>query len=123
MDPQRSDCLCGGKSVLAVSDSDFLLRMIEINLDCQVRGISLDTAEPIPPEEDFDLMIIALSVSSNDPVAILRRTDVIEKAKSIPVLVICHQTIDAPLGDHPISHLPFPFDSVALRRAANALLG
>lgn len=121
MDPRSSKCLCGGKSVLALCDSDLLLRVIEINLDCQVQGVSLDTAEPVPLAGEFDLVIIALSAPSNDPVAILHRTDVIDKVKSIPTLVICHQPIAARPDDR-IAHLPFPFDSIALRRAVNALL-
>lgn len=122
MDPRRSDYLSGGKSVLALSDSELLLRVIEINLDCQVQGVALDTGEPVPRAGEFDLVIVAISAASNDPVTILQRVDVIERIKSIPTLVICHQPIDLQLDDQ-ISHLPFPFDSVALRRAVYRLLG
>lgn len=122
MDPRSSKCLCGGKSVLALCDSDLLLRVIEINLDCQFQGVSLDPGESVPLAGEFDLVILALSAPGNDPMAILRRTGVIDQVKSIPTLVICHQPVDA-LPDDRIAHLPFPFDSTALRRAVNALLG
>ncbi|MGD1992993.1 MAG: hypothetical protein PVI59_07350 [Anaerolineae bacterium] len=107
--------------MLALSDSDLLLQVIEINLDHPVHGISLDCREPALHASDFDLIILALSESSNDAATALSRIQMIDQLGQTPVLVISdHRPGAGP--ERRIYYLPFPFDAAVLRRRVRALL-
>jgi hypothetical protein len=109
------------KSVLALSDSDLLLQVIEINLDHPVQAVSLACGETVPCATNFDLVIIALSGPTEEPTRTLDYPGIDSQLGRVPVLIICHQPV-APHPEKAIHYLPFPFDAVALRRKVRMLL-
>lgn len=110
------------ETTLVLSDSELLVQVIAANLDRPVQGVCLAEGSSIPPASNYDLIVVALSASSGEPVAALAQAEVIEHVGKVPVLIISNRRFDS-LPTERIYYLPFPFDAAALRRQVQAILG
>lgn len=117
-----------GKRVLILSDSEGLSRAIELNLNSrlEVKIIKLAPKSPqqwkIQTEADgFDLIVLAMSSPSSEPVVALAKASLTEQIGQTPLLIISDRPFDSE-PTHRITHLNFPFDIDRLCRKVNEIL-
>ncbi len=114
------------KQIVVLSDSDGLSRVIELNLkgypDTEIIRVGWGGAER--PEDclgECNLIIVAASACSSEPVVGLARASLIGKIGRIPILIISDRPFEADPVQH-IAHLDFPFTIEKLHRAVKELL-
>lgn len=105
-----------GKSAVVLSDNDKLFRAIELNLE---RYLGIEVVRPAPGAlrqrgsqagvGDFDLIVVAMSSLSSEPVVALARAALTELIGQVPLLIISDRPFHAD-PDSKIVHLDFPFD-------------
>jgi len=121
-----------GKRVLVLSDNDGLSRAIELNLersDLEVVKFALSSprrqrcSEPASSRAyqgiegqgsqnevgDFDLIVVAMSSPTSEPVVALSRASLTGQIGQVPLLIISDRPFQSDLDDQ-IIHLDFPFD-------------
>lgn len=112
-----------GKRVLVLSDNDGLSRAIELNLKhSQLEIIKLalsppgQRSEPVEGQREcqaevghFDLIVVAMSSPTSEPVVALARTSLIRQIGQVPLLIISDRPFQSDPDDQ-IIHLDFPFD-------------
>jgi hypothetical protein len=104
-----------GKRVLVLSDNDGLSRAIEWNLrQSQLEIIKLALSSPEqrgsqPEVGDFDLIVVAMSSHTSEPVVALARASLIKQIGQVPLLIISDRPFQSDPDDR-IIHLDFPFD-------------
>jgi len=112
------------KPVLVLADSRLLLDVIAASLDCPIQGFLLggdDMAFSAQKQTAFDLIIVALSAPSGEPLVTLKRAGVLQDVGRVPVLIISDRRFDS-LSKDKIFYLPFPFSAAALRCRVGELL-
>jgi hypothetical protein len=105
-----------GKRVLILSDNKGLSRAIALNLHTclEVKTVRF---EPESSEhwrlsvgnDSFDLMIVAMSSPTSEPVVALARASLATQIRQTPLLIISDQPFDSALDDW-VTCLDFPFD-------------
>jgi hypothetical protein len=105
-----------GKSAVVLSDNDKLFRAIELNLK-RYLGIEVVKLAPSTPGQqgsqaevgDFDLIVVAMSSLTSEPVVALARAALTREIGRVPLLIISERPFRAD-PDNKIVHLDFPFD-------------
>jgi hypothetical protein len=119
------------KRVLVLSDNDGLSRAIKLNLersDLEVVKLALNPPGQRCPElrpesnrrafkgrrnqaetGDFDLIVVAMSSSTSEPIVALARASLAGRIGQVPLLIISDRPFHSD-PDEQIIHLDFPFD-------------
>ena len=102
------------RKILVLSDDARLSRVIEVNLDGSpsVEILTLDSLEQrgaLAVDEDFDLVVVAMSSPSSEPVVALSKASLARLIGRVPFLIISDRPFDSD-WDARIVHLDFPFD-------------
>jgi hypothetical protein len=113
------------KRVFVVSDNDGLARAIDLNLRAYFEADTI-LIPPSPRETpagagDCDLIIVATSSPTSEPVVALARASLTQRIGQVPLLIISDRPFD-PDMDERIAHLDFPFHVSELHKAVQALL-
>ena len=117
-----------GKRVLVLSDNDGLSRAIELNLNIRL-DVEVVTLAPSSLEQrggpaengDPDLVVVAMSSPTSEPVVALTKASLTGWVGQVPLLIIS----DRPFRSDPeaqITHLDFPFDIDKLHDKVQELL-
>ncbi len=115
------------KQVLVLSDNDTLVQVIASSLRCglkvKVQTMSLNNLNPQAqaPEPAFDLIVVAMSSPSNEPVVALARASLTTFIGQVPILIISDKSFQPDLGVQ-IAHLDFPFVIEKLNYKVSKLL-
>jgi hypothetical protein len=116
------------KRVFVVSDNDGLARAILLNLKaCFEADVVLiapnlpDAKENLVSAGDCDLIIVATSSPTSEPVVALAKASLTERVGQVPLLIISDRPFDPDL-DAQIAHLDFPFSLGELHSAVQELL-
>jgi len=128
------------KRILILTDSDLLFYIIKANL--QQPHLQLELRNPIPvaqssetnvnivqtvydnqidPCSEVDLIVVAHSAHTSEPVVTLAQAQLVDQIGRIPILIISDRPFEAKPVEQ-IYHLDFPFDSVELRNTVEDLL-
>jgi hypothetical protein len=123
------------KRVLVLSDNDGLSRAIELNLKhnhLEVIRLALSSPGQRCPEPvegrgsqaevgDFDLIVVAMSSPTSEPVVALARASLAGRIGQVPLLIISDRPFHSDLDDQ-IIHLDFPFDIDGLHDKVKKIL-
>jgi hypothetical protein len=115
------------KSILALGDDEMLLRVIELALvdhSLEISSILIESPECQALGADFgcvDLIILALSSFSSEPVVALTKASLTNVVGQIPLLIISRKRFRHD-RDVPIYHLDFPFDVRELQARVHKVL-
>jgi hypothetical protein len=116
------------KKIIILSDNVRLAIAIELNL-CGRLGFETIVLAPDPDhcsqvneEEEIDLVVVALSLPSSEPVVILSRAGLAEHIGTVPLLIISERPFE-PDQESQIHHLDFPFEAKVLRTRVTEILG
>jgi DNA-binding NtrC family response regulator len=104
------------KRVLILSDNAGLSRAIALNLDSRLE-VETVRFEPKSAQrgrretrsDGFDLMIVAMSSPTSEPIVALARASLAVQIGQIPLLIISNRPFDSTPEDR-ITYLDFPFD-------------
>lgn len=116
--------------ILLIGDNRFLLRLVATNMAPLTATALLLGADsrttPSGPDRlgndaSCNLILLALSRSSNEPVVVLAQAGLTHLVGRVPLLIISDRTFQADPERH-IFHLPFPFSAQALRQQVADLL-
>ena len=116
-----------GKRVLVLSDNDILSRAIELNLkQSHLKIVRLALSSPGQPGSqaevgDFDLIVIAMSSPTNEPIVALARASLAGRIGQVPLLIISDRPFYSDPDDQ-IIHLDFPFDIDGLHDKVKEIL-
>jgi DNA-binding response OmpR family regulator len=123
MAPDKKD-----KRILVVSDDKRLSRAIELNLHNRLAvDIVMDATGPLErvvgrtKNGDLDLIVVAASSLSSEPVITLARARLAHHIGRIPILLISDRPV-APAPDTKIDHLAYPFGINELCEAVKEIL-
>ncbi len=113
------------RRVLVLSDNDGLSRAIKLNLnsylDVQVVNLAPSVQQHQSDVGQCDLMIVAMSSSTSEPIVALTRASLTEHVGQVPLLIISDRPFRYEPEDH-IAHLEFPFEIDTLRRKVKEML-
>ncbi len=116
------------KKALVLCDNDLLFDIIKLNLkQVNVEIIrfekepSVDPIEKLTGADDFELIIVAISSSTGEPVVTLFNASLTKHIGQIPLLIISDRKF-APNYKGQIFHLGFPFDADELRHKVQVVL-
>lgn len=117
--------------ILLVGDSRFLLELVTANLaPLTTKTICLDSVPEAAPTRcapgeanalPLQLVVLALSNSSSEPVVILDQLGLTGIVGTVPLLIISDRPFQAGFGRR-IFHMPFPFRATTLRQVVDAVL-
>jgi DNA-binding response OmpR family regulator len=102
-----------GKRVLVLSDNDILSRAIELNLkQSHLKVVRLALSSPGQRGSqaevgDFDLIVVAMSSPTNEPIVALARASLAGRIGQVPLLIISDRPFHSDPDDQ-IIHLDFP---------------
>ena len=114
------------KRILVLSDNDGLSRAIKSNVNGPLEIVRLVSS---PPGQlgtqaeigDFDLIVVAMSSPSSDPLIALSRISQVRQIRQAPILIISEKPFCPAPGDR-IIHLDFPFEVDQLRTLVQEIL-
>ena len=114
------------KRVLVLSDNDGLSRAIELNLNSHLEVVRLTLSSPEQRESqaelgDFDMIVVAMSLPTSEPVVALARASLVGRIGQVPLLIISDRPFHSDLDDQ-IIHLDFPFDIDGLHEKVKEIL-
>jgi hypothetical protein len=109
-----------GKTILVLSDNDWLLRAIRVNLNAGLQARVL-APEDHAATNHADLIVVAMSRSSGEPLLALAQASLVHCVGQVPVLIISDRPFD-PSPAEGISYLAFPFQVEDLRSTVTRLL-
>ncbi len=113
-----------GKKALIISDNGGLARVVELNLSIRL-GMHVSKYETGAVEgafsNDLDLLVLAISSPSKEPIVELARASLVERIGRVPLLIISDRPFHSEPGE-PIVHLDFPFSIDALETKAREVL-
>ena len=116
------------KTVLVLSDDDRLSRAIELSLNQSIEVKIIRLAPPSSAQRssqaevgDFDLMVVAMSSPTGEPVVALAKASLAKHIGLVPLLIISDKPFSSDL-DSRIAHLDFPFDPHAIQDKVRELL-
>jgi len=114
--------------VIVVSDNDGLARAIHLNLKAYFEADVVlitpdlsDAKENLTSVGDCDLIIVATSSPTSEPVVALAKASLTDRVGQVPLLIISDRPFDPDL-DARIVHLGFPFTLGELHSAVQELL-
>jgi hypothetical protein len=116
-----------GKRVLVLSDNDRLSRAIELNLKySHLEVMRLALSSQVQEESqteigDFDLIVMAMSSSTSEPIVTLARASLVGRIGQVPLLIISDRPFHSDPNDRVI-HLDFPFDIDGLHDKVTEIL-
>jgi hypothetical protein len=117
-----------GKRVLVLSDNEGLSRAIKLNLNSSLEIKIIKYTSELPEKwdtqtkmNDFDLIVLAMSSPTSEPVVALAKASLIGQIGQTPLLIISDRPFDSE-PEHRITHLNFPFDIDKLCRQVNEIL-
>ena len=115
------------KRVVVLSDNDGLARAIELSLSKRL-GVKVEKLGSLPKKGnrhsevgDCDLIVVATSSPTSEPVVALAKASLTERVGQVPLLIISDRPFDPDL-DARIVHLDFPFSLGELHSAVQELL-
>jgi hypothetical protein len=118
-----------GKSILVLCDYDALYAAIELKLSAmpeahvtRLRSTLAERPKGPFPAGDFDLIIVATTSPTSDPLSMLSKTSLLHRVGKSPLLIISEQPTRSE-SDEDISYLNFPFDMDELTRTVSQILG
>ena len=116
------------KSALVLCDSNLLFDIIKLNLEQLTMTVTRFEREPCADRieeqidtDDFDLIVVAISSSTGEPIVTLFNASLTKQIGHIPLLIISDRHFD-PNYEGQIFHLDFPFDANELRREVQMVL-
>jgi hypothetical protein len=113
-----------GKKALIISDNGGLARVVELNLSIRL-GMHVSKYETGTVDQgftgDLDLLVLAISSPSKEPIVELARASLVERIGRVPLLIISDRPFRSEPGE-PIVHLDFPFSIDALEAKAREVL-
>lgn len=113
-----------GKKVLIISDNGGLARVVELNLSIRL-GMHVSKYETGTVDKDLtsdlDLLVLAISSPSKEPIVELARASLVERIGRVPLLIISDRPFQSEPGE-PIVHLDFPFSIDALESKAREVM-
>jgi CheY-like chemotaxis protein len=114
------------KRILVLSDNDGLSRVIKSNVNGPLEIVRLVSGSPVQRESktemgDFDLIVVAMSSPSHDPLIALSRASLIGQIRQVPILIISEKPLHPASGDR-IVHLDFPFEVDQFRTLVQEIL-
>ena len=116
------------KRVLVLSDSDTLARVLALSLEGRFSvEVARRVVGPGPPNGNgntlgnLDLIVVALSSPSSEPVVELHRAALIEHVGQVPLLIISDKPFRTEASEA-IRHLQFPFEIETLHERVEELL-
>jgi hypothetical protein len=114
------------KRILVLSDNDGLSRAIKSNVSGPLEIVRLVPGSPVQQESqtemgDFDLIVVAMSSPSHDPLIALSRVSLIGRIRQVPILIISEKPLHPVPGDR-IVHLDFPFEVDQFRTLVQEIL-
>ena len=114
-----------GKKALIISDNGGLARVVELNLSIRL-GMHVSKYDPDAAvgdySNDLDLLVLAISSPSKEPIVELARASLVERIGQVPLLIISDRPFHSEPGE-PIVHLDFPFSIDALEIRVRDVLG
>ncbi|MBN1890521.1 MAG: hypothetical protein JW850_21185 [Thermoflexales bacterium] len=104
-----------GKRVLVLSDHNGLSRVIELTLTGPMKVVRLVSSanwqlQNQAKDDDLDLIVVAMSSPSNDPITTLSQLSLTGRLKSVPILIISDSSERQVPANRVVHHLDFPFD-------------
>jgi DNA-binding NtrC family response regulator len=103
-----------GKHILVLSDHNGLSKAIELTLTGPMKVVRLvssaDWQLNQAEADKLDLVVVAMSSPSNDPVTVLSQLSLARHLKSVPILIISDNSDHPAPTNRAIHHLDFPFD-------------
>jgi response regulator RpfG family c-di-GMP phosphodiesterase len=104
-----------GTRVLVLSDHNGLSRVIELTLTGPMKVVRLVSSTTWQLQnqaevEDLDLIVVAMSSPSNDPITALSQLSLAGRLKAVPILIISDNPDRQRPANRIIHHLDFPFD-------------
>jgi len=115
------------KRVFVLSDSEGLSRAIALNLSpyMEVTRFVLNLSERRLSREttagDFDLIIVAMSLPTSEPVVALAKASLTRWIGQVPILIISDKPFQ-PDQDNRIVHLDFPFKAEGFYNKVKTIL-
>jgi len=111
------------RRILVLSDNDGLSRAIKLNLGSCLNVQVVNCSEPKyqPDDGPCDLIIVAMSSSTSEPIVALTRASMTERVGHVPLLIISDRPFKSEPKDH-ITHLEFPFEIHNLCRKVKEML-
>lgn len=117
------------KRVLVLSDNETLAQVIEFSLRNGLKKLKVRTVVMPSPQtrqehdesNDIDLIVVAMSSPSNEPVVALARASLGSYIGQVPILIISDKYFQTDLAVQ-IAHLDFPFVIGMLNDKVNDIL-
>jgi len=112
------------KKLLVLSDNDKLFRTLELNLQGHwqaTRCQELSRDQPLARAGDYDLIVVATSFPTSEPIVMMARAGLTECIGTVPLLIISERAFIREPKTR-ICHLDFPFSSDMLYNAIRAAL-
>lgn len=99
--------------ILVLSDNDHVAKTIQLAMKCEVEVVQIVVDLPLQPPTmfqvlDFDLIVVALSSYTNEPVIALAQASLASFIGQIPLLIISDKPFETDPGTR-IMHMAFPF--------------
>jgi hypothetical protein len=117
-----------GKRVVVLSDHSLIFRAIQLALnscpELEVLSPGSDLFRKTVPHSlvgGYDLIVVAVSSPSTEPVVALVRSSLVDRIGQVPLLIISDRPFDA-VPEAKISHLRFPFEPAQLRETVQGIL-
>ncbi len=109
------------KKALVFCDNKLFFNAIQTNLNwlqieayCFEVDISPENTNVHLESDDFDLIIVAISLPSGEPIVTLYNASQLKQIGQVPLLIISDREFE-PQYNGRIFHLNFPFDAAELR--------
>ena len=117
-----------GKRVVVLSDNDALAQAIEVALGkclnlSMVRFVSSSAKQWMGQvrNNDFDLIVVATSLPTSEPLVMLIRASLAQQIGQVPLLIVSDRPFD-PDMDNRFFHLDFPVGAGELRDKVKEIL-
>jgi hypothetical protein len=117
-----------GKRIAVLSDNDGLVQAIQVSLGrCLKSEIVGYVSNPLVSGEneigndEFDLMLVAVSLPTSEPVVMLTRAALAQKIGQVPLLIVSDRPFD-PGENGRFFHLDFPVNVNRLRDKVKEIL-
>lgn len=117
-----------GKRIAVLSDNDGLAQAIKVSLSrCLNSEIVRRVSSPLvlgkneSKNDRFDLILVAVSLPSSEPVVMLARASLAQKIGQVPLLIVSDRPFD-PGENTRFFHLDFPVNADRLRDKIKEIL-
>ena len=117
-----------GKRIIVLSDNDGLAQAIELSLSHCLRLKIVRITSNLPEQKEnrirsgeFDMIVVATSLSTSEPVVMLAQAALTQQIGHIPLLIVSDRPF-APDLNHQFFHLDFPMNANELRDKIKEIL-